>query len=129
MKEGELLFRFGDLEGWELTAEPLGVISFGQACQVWRKNDLVAKQPSKAADVPFSFQLWDEEPDAGEDNWRADEDEDDVEWIADLDNELLADLADDLDENGTACLRPSSPGCTVMLQLAPAYLLMHPSHV
>ncbi|KAK9857181.1 hypothetical protein WJX84_008893, partial [Apatococcus fuscideae] len=99
LKEGELLFRFGDLEGWELTAEPLGVISFGQACQVWRKNDLVAKQPSKAADVPFSFQLWDEEPDAGEDNWRADEDEDDVEWIADLDNELLADLADDLDEN------------------------------
>ncbi|KAK9836596.1 hypothetical protein WJX74_004014 [Apatococcus lobatus] len=58
LKEGQLLFRFGDTEGWEGVAEPLGSVSYGQAWQCRRKSAIIADHPDKAADISFSFPLW-----------------------------------------------------------------------
>ena len=58
LREDELLFRFGDTEGWEEVAEPLGSVSFTQAWQCRRKSGILADHPDKAADISFAFPLW-----------------------------------------------------------------------
>ena len=59
LREGQLLFRFGDTDGWEHIAEPLGSVSYGQAWQCRRKSILIAQHPRKAAEISFSYPLWD----------------------------------------------------------------------
>ena len=59
LREGQLLFRFGETDGWERVAEPLGSVSYGQAWQCRRKSILIGYKPYKAAEISFSYPLWD----------------------------------------------------------------------